>query len=208
MNKKRLLGIALTMVLSCMSLAKVNAITPKFAKVHKEKIQLNKENVFKKTLFLCGLINAAYLGVNDLVAALQLNENQNSVEGLQAQLLAVKVGLIEKPFLIRYIAEELEFCEKYPNFPLGFNDSAEGPERLSVEFLKIADHMERLPINHEAKDIKALRKEAEKVVFELFWTDGEKMRTMCIDLANFIRRELKEDLPLNIFTKPIKPVKK
>ncbi len=185
----------------------VSAVTPEFAEAHREPLQPEKDIVFKKTLFVCGLVNAAYLGINDLVAALQLAKTTKyknvNPDGLAAQLLAVKIGLVEKPALIRYIAREITFCEKYPHFPLGFNDSPEGREKISVEFFKIADHIEKLPVNHNLKDLPALKKEAERVVFELFWTDSEKMRTLCIDMMNFIRVELKEDLPFDIFAKPI-----
>lgn len=181
------------------------AVTPKFAEVHNEPLRPDKDLVFKKTLFVCGLINAAYLGINDLVAALQLAKTTQykniDARSLSAQLLAVKIGLVEKPALIRYIAREIAFCEQYPNFPLGFNDSPEGPEKISVEFFKIADHIENLPVNHQAKDLPVLKKEAQRVVFDLFWTDSEKMRTLCMDMLNFIRVELKEDLPFDIFAK-------
>ncbi|MDN5280641.1 MAG: hypothetical protein PWR01_4606 [Clostridiales bacterium] len=189
--------------------ASVYAVSPEFAEIHRETLVPDKNLVFKKTLFVCGLINAAYLGLNDQVAALQLvKKNQPNAEELAAQLLAVKIGLIEKPALLRYIAKEIKFCEKYPNFPLGFNDSPEGPEKISAEFYKIADHIEKLPVNHQSKDIRVLRKEAQRVVFDLFWTDSEKMRTLCMDMLNFIRKELKEDLPFDIFAKPIKPILK
>jgi hypothetical protein len=181
------------------------AVTPRFAEIHREPLKPSKDLVFKKTLFVCGLINAAYLGINDLVAALQLaktNKYKNvDAKTLAAQLLAVKIGLIEKPALIRYIAREIAFCEQYPNFPLGFNDSPEGPEKISAEFFKIADHIENLPVNHQAGDLSILKKEAQRVVFDLFWTDSEKMRSLCMDMMNFIRVELKEDLPFDIFAK-------
>ncbi|GAB4272195.1 MAG: hypothetical protein Kow0029_10620 [Candidatus Rifleibacteriota bacterium] len=183
--------------------SQLTAVSPEFSRLHREQVTPDREIVFKKILFVCGLVNSAYHGINDLVAALQLVKKNNlSAEAISAQLLAVKIGLIDKPALIRYIANEIKFCEDYPNFPLGFNDSPEGPEKLSVEFFKIADHIENLKINCNAKDLNALKKEAEKVVFELFWTDGEKMRTMCMDMFNFLRVELKEDLPFEIFSKP------
>ena len=148
--------------------------TEKFDKAHKESFKLDKDTVFKKILFCCGLINAAYLGINDQVAALQLAKKNSNPGALSAQLLAVQIGLVEKPFLIRFIAHEIELCQNYPNFPLGFNDSPEGPEKMSAEFYKIADHIENMKIKFESNDIKALRKESERVVFELFWTDSEK----------------------------------
>lgn len=178
--------------------------TEKFGIVHREPLQPDRDSVFKKTLYVSGLTNAAYLGINDLVGVLLVAKNETDAKALSAQLLAIKIGLIEKPALIRYIANELEFCEKYPNFPVGFNDSPEGPEKLSAEFYKIADHIENLPINHQLTDVNALRKECEKVLFALFWTDGEKMRTMCGQMLTFIRVELKENLPFAPFTKPRK----
>lgn len=184
------------------------AVTAKFAAVQREPLTPDKDTVFKKTLFISGLTNAAYLGLNDMVAALQLAKDEPDAKTLQAQLLAVKIGLAEKPTIIRYIARQLEFCEKYPNFPLGFDDSPEGPEKLSVEFYKIADQIENMKIHYELTNIKALRKEAERVVFQLFWTDGEMMRTMCGKMLNFIRMELKEDLPFEPLLKPLKPTKK
>ena len=197
------MGFALFfLILSALSL---QAVTPKFAAAHLEALKPDKDLVFKKTLFVCGLVNAAYLGNNDLVAALQLaNKSQFKnidAQALSAQLLAVKIGLVEKPALIRYIAKEIEFCEKYPGFPLGFNDSPEGPEKISVEFFKIAEHLEKLPVNYQAKDLPTLKREAQRVVFDIFWTDSEKMRTLCMDMLNFIRVELKEDLPFDIFAK-------
>lgn len=181
------------------------AVTPEFAQAHREPLLPDKNLVFKKTLFVCGQINAAYLGINDLVAALQLAKTHKfkfvDASSLSAQLLAVKIGLVEKPALLRHIAREIEFCEQYPGFPLGFNDSPEGPEKMSAEFYKIADHIEKLPINYQAGDFAALKKEADRVVFDLFWTDGEKMRSLCMDMLNFIRVELKEDLPFDIFGK-------
>ncbi|MGM0598612.1 MAG: hypothetical protein ACQETH_02230 [Candidatus Rifleibacteriota bacterium] len=202
MNKRTryCLALALFILVS----ATLPAVTPEFAQAHREPLKPDKKAVLKKTLFVCGLINSAYLGINDLVAALQLIKEQNPTsERLSAQLLAVKIGLIEKPSLMRYIAREIKFCEQYPDFPLGFNDSPEGPEKLSEEFFKIADSIENLEVNHQSDDLKQLRKEAEKVVFKLFWTESEKMRTMCMDMLQFIRVELKEDLPFDIFGKPI-----
>lgn len=199
--------LLIVMVFASFSSA-ASGVTPKFADVHREPLLPTKDLVFKKTLFVCGLINAAYLGLNDHVAALQMaKKSKMTAETLAAQLLAVKIGLVEKPSLIRYIAKEIKFCEQYPNFPLGFNDSPEGPEKLSAEFYKIAEHIENLPVNHTAKDLPTLRKEAQRVVFDLFWTDSEKMRTMCMDMLNFLRKELKEDLPFDIFAKPIKTQK-
>lgn len=180
------------------------AVTPEFAALHQDKVLPDHDIVLKKILFVCGQINAAYHGMNDMVAALQLaKKNDLTPETLSAQLLAVKIGLIEKPALIRHIAREIQFCEAYPRFPLGFPDSAEGPEKISEEFFKIADHIENLPINHQLKELPALRKEAQRVVFELFWTDSEKMRTLCSDMLNFLRLELKEDIPFDIFGKPV-----
>ena len=183
------------------------AVTEKFARVHREPLKPDRDAVFKKTLFISGLTNAAYLGLNDMVAALQLAKYEPDAKTISAQLLAVKIGLAEKPTLIRYISRQLEFCEQYPNFPLGFNDSPEGPEKLSVEFEKIATQIEKMQIHHELTDIKELRKESERVVFQLFWTDGEMMRTMCGKMLNFIRMELKEDLPFEPLLKPLKPTK-
>lgn len=176
------------------------AMTPRFAQLHREPLKPDKQVVLKKLLYVTGLINGTYLGINDLVASLQLIK-KTSVDGprLSAWLLSVKIGLIEKPDLIRHIAREIEFCEKYPGFPLGFNDSAEGPEKISQEFYKIASHIEELEINYKLQDQKALEKEAERIIFELFWTDGEKMRSLCMNMLNFIRVELKEDLPFDIF---------
>ena len=203
MNNRKLGLLAIAALMLCTS-APAFAVTPEFAALHHDKVLPSHDIVLKKILFVCGLINGAYHGINDMVGALQLaKENKITAEVLSAQLLAVKIGLIEKPALIRHIAREIKFCEAYPNFPLGFDDSAEGPEKISVEFYKIADHIENLPINHQLKDLPALRKEAQKVVFELFWTDSEKMRTLSADMLNFLRMELKEDIPFDIFGKPV-----
>jgi hypothetical protein len=201
MNKRRQQSVVLALFI--LVGATLSAVTPEFARAHNEPLEADKKAVLKKTLFVCGLINSAYLGINDLVAALQLVKEQNpTAERLSAQLLAVKIGLIEKPSLMRYIAREIKFCEQYPNFPVGFNDSPAGPEKLSQEFFKIADSIENLEVNHQIDDLQLLKKEAEKVVFKLFWTESEKMRTMCMDMLQFIRIELKEDLPFDVFGKP------
>ena len=179
------------------------AMTPEFADLHREKVPPSKDVVLKKLLFVTGLMNAAYHGVNDLVAALQLVKNSKDPREIAAQLFAVQVGLEQKPSLFRYIAREIKFCEAYPNFPMGFNDSPEGPEPISKEFYKIAGHIEKMRINFESTDLPTLQKEAERVVFELFWTDSEKVRSLCSDILYFVRDELKEDLPFSMFSKPI-----
>lgn len=179
----------------------LSAVSPEFLALHGESVVPDRNMVLKKVLFSAGQVNGVYHGINDLVAALQLAKNQQSAEVLSAQLLAVKIGLLEKPAMIRHIAREIEFCEQYPEFPIGFNDSPEGPEKMSVEFFKIADHIESLPINYQSSDIKVLRKEAQRVVFDLFWFDSEKMRTMAMDMLNFLRMKLKEDVPFDIFGK-------
>jgi len=183
------------------------AVTPEFATLHRDAYQLTKDVVLKKMLYTCGSINSAYAGINDLVAALQYAKKNDDSRVIAAQLLAVRMGLEEKPALFRHIAAEIEYCEKYPNFPKGFDDSPEGPELISAEFYKIAAHIENLKINHSASDLKVLRKEAERVVFELFWTDSEKMRSLAMDILNFLRIELKEDIPFDVFHKPLKPVR-
>lgn len=174
-----------------------------FNKVHKESLIPDRQMVLKKILFVSGLTNGVYHGINDLVAALQLVKKTTSPEVLSAQLLAVKIGLIEKPALIRHIASEIRQCEDYPEFPLGFPDSPEGPEKISEEFFKIADHIENLKINFQSDDLAFLKKEAQRVVFELFWTDSEKMRTMAMDMLSFLRLKLKEEIPFDIFGKKI-----
>lgn len=179
----------------------LSAVSPEFLALHGESVLPDRNMVLKKVLFSAGQINGVYQGINDLVAALQLAKNEQSAEVLSAQLLAVKIGILEKPAIIRHIAREIEFCEQYPEFPLGFNDSPEGPEKMSVEFFKIADHIESLPINFQSTDVKVLRKEAQRVVFDLFWFDSEKMRTMAMDMLNFLRMKLKEDIPFDIFGK-------
>jgi hypothetical protein len=204
MMKNRKYGLFAVVTLMLWFCASASAVTPEFAALHRDKVQPTHDIVLKKILFVCGQINALYHGTNDMVAALQLAKNNNiSAEMLSAQLLAVKIGLLEKPALIRHIAREIEYCEVYPGFPLGFNDSPEGPEKISVEFYKMADHIENLQINHQLKELPELRKEAQRVVFELFWTDSEKMRTLASDMLNFLRMVLKEDIPFHIFGKPI-----
>lgn len=183
------------------------AVTPEFAALHRDVYQLTKDVVLKKMLYTCGSINSAYAGINDLVAALQYAKKNDDPRVIAAQLLAVRMGLEEKPALFRHIAAEIEFCEKYPHFPKGFDDSPEGPELMSAEFYKIAAHVENLKINHASTDLAVLRKEAERVVFELFWTDSEKMRSLSMDMLNFLRVELKEDIPFDVFNKPLKPVR-
>jgi hypothetical protein len=185
------------------------AVSPDFAELHREELKADNDLILKKTLYVCGLVNGAYHGLNDLVAALQLvKKNNPDARQLAAQLLAVKIGLIEKPSLFRHVAREIEFCEQHPAFPLGFNDSPEGPEKISAEFYKIAQHIESLKINHQSDDLKVLEKEAKRVIFELFWTDSEKMRSMCMYMLTFIRVELKEDLPFDIFGKPAKSLQR
>lgn len=177
------------------------AVSPEFLALHGEAVVPDRDMVLKKVLFVSGQVNGIYHGINDLVAVLQLAKKENNAEVLSAQLLAVKIGLIEKPAILRHIAREIEFCEQYPEFPLGFDDSPAGPEKLSAEFYQIADHIENLQINYQGSDYKVLRKEAQRVVFALFWTDSEKMRTMCMDMLNFLRMKLKEDIPFDIFGK-------
>ncbi len=180
---------------------KTEAVSPEFLELHREVVLPERAMVVKKVLFVSGQVNGIYHGINDLVAALQLAKVQNSAESLSAQLLAVKIGLTEKPAMLKSIAREIEFCEKYPEFPLGFDDSPEGPEKISQEFYKIADHIENMQVNFQSKDVKVLRREAQRVVFELFWTDSEKMRTLSMDMLNFLRMKLKEDIPFDIFGK-------
>lgn len=202
MNNRKL-GFSAIVALMLYVSASAFAVTPEFAALHQDKVLPTHDIVLKKILFVCGQINAMYHGINDMVGALQLAKNNNiTAEMLSAQLLAVKIGLIEKPALLRHIAKEIKFCETYPDFPLGFDDSPEGPEKISIEFYKMADHIENLPINHQLKELPALRKEAQRVVFELFWTDSEKMRTLSSDMLNFLRKVLKEDIPFDIFGKP------
>ncbi|OGK07947.1 MAG: hypothetical protein A2W80_03325 [Candidatus Riflebacteria bacterium GWC2_50_8] len=202
MNNRKLGLFAIVALMLCVS-ASAFAVTPEFAALHRDKVLPTHDIVLKKILFVCGQINGLYHGINDMVGALQLAKNNNiTAEMLSAQLLAVKIGLVEKPALLRHIAKEIKFCEAYPDFPLGFDDSPEGPEKISIEFYKMADHIENLPINHQLKELPALRKEAQRVVFELFWTDSEKMRTLSSDMLNFLRKVLKEDIPFDIFGKP------
>lgn len=202
MNNRKLGLFAIVVLMLCVS-ASAFAVTPEFAALHRDKVLPTHDIVLKKVLFVSGQINGLYHGINDMVGALQLAKNNNiTAEMLSAQLLAVKIGLIEKPALLRHIAKEIKFCEAYPDFPLGFDDSPEGPEKISIEFYKMADHIENLPINHQLKELPALRKEAQRVVFELFWTDSEKMRTLSSDMLNFLRKVLKEDIPFDIFGKP------
>jgi hypothetical protein len=136
------------------------------------------------------------------VAGLQLAVKNADARTLSAQLLAVRVGLESKPALLRHIAREIRFCEVWPNFPLGFADSAEGPDKISEEFEIMARHIEGLNIQFQSADFAVLKKEAERVVFAIFWTDGEKIRTLCQDVLTFVRIELKEDLPFEVFAKP------
>lgn len=187
--------------------APAGAVTPEFAALHRDPYQLTKQVVLKKMLYTCGSINSAYAGINDLVAALQYAKKNDDPRVVAAHLLAVRMGLEDKPALFRHIAAEIEFCEKYPNFPKGFDDSPEGPELISAEFYKIASHIENLKINHHSTNLAALRKEAERVVFELFWTDSEKMRSLSMDILTFLRTELKEDIPFDVFNKPLKPTR-
>ncbi len=183
------------------------AVTPEFAALHRDAYHLTKNVVLKKMLYTCGSINAAYAGINDLVSALQYAKKNDDPRVVSAHLLAVRMGLEEKPALIRHIAAEIEFCERFPNFPKGFDDSPEGPELISAEFYKIASHIENLKINHHSTNLAVLRKEAERVVFELFWTDSEKMRSLSMDILTFLRTELKEDIPFDVFNKPLKPIR-
>ena len=192
-----ILAACITLWSSCLG-----AVTPEFVALHRESLHPTKDVVLKKLLFVSGLMNAGYHGLNDLVAALQLVKQKNDSKAIAAQLFAVQVGLEAKPALFRYIAKEIKFCEQYPNFPLGFNDSPEGPEPISTEFNIIADHIEKMKINFESNDLAVLQKEANRVVFGLFWTDSEKIRTLCSDVLNFVRKELKEDLPFSMFSKP------
>lgn len=180
----------------------VDAATPRFSEVHREPLIPSREVVLKKTLYLSGLMNAGYLGLNDLVAGLQLAKKKGDAKSIAAQLFAVRMGLEAKPDFMRHLARELRDIEDFPKFPLGFDDSPEGPQKLSVEFDQIADHIEGLNIQFESNDPVFLKKEADRVVFAIFWTECEKIRTMFQDLLHFVRVELKEDLPFDIFTKP------
>lgn len=179
----------------------VNASEPDFYALHSERLVPDRETVLKKLLYSCGLMNGAYLGINDLVAALQLMKNCDDPKIVSSQLLAVRIGLLDKPNLMRFIAREIRFCESYPKFPLGFPDSPEGPETISCEFDHIADSIENLDIQHESADLQFLRREAERVCYVLFWAECEKIRSLLMDLMFFIKGELHEELPFDIYTK-------
>ncbi|NLI78137.1 MAG: hypothetical protein GX442_17100 [Candidatus Riflebacteria bacterium] len=189
-------------VLALMGVGAVHAVTPAFGELHREPVLPEKQVVLKKLLFAAGLMNAVYLGINDLVAALQLAKKATDAKGLSAQLFAVMVGLQEKPAMLRHIAGEIRFCEAWPNFPVGFPDSPEGCDPISREFEIMADHIEKLGIQYQSTSLATLKKEADRVVFALFWTDSEKIRTLCHSILTFIRMELKEDLPFEVFAKP------
>lgn len=191
---------ALLLVFSALSPAA--AVTPRFADVHREPLKIDAEVVLKKMLYATGMINAAYLGMNDLVAGLQYAKKSDDAKMISAQLQAVRLGLDAKPALLRHIAAEIRQCESYPNFPLGFNDGPEGPEPISEEFEKMATHLETLNIQPQSNDLAFLKKEADRVVFAIFWTDSEKMRSLAHDIHTFLRTELHEDLPFDVFTKP------
>lgn len=178
------------------------AVTPEFAALHRDPPPELKNAVLKKVIFTAGLMNAGYHGLNDLVAALMLVKGSQDPKVISAQLFAVKVGLDEKPSMFRYIAREMKYCQQYPNFPLGFADGPEGPEPLSVEFEKIANDIEKLNIQYQLTNLTALKKEANRVTFAIFWTASEKIRTLCQSVLNFLRMEMKEDLPFEVFTKP------
>jgi len=203
MNMRLRLLLVLGLVLAIVSAA--SAVTPEFAALHGERVIPDRQVVLKKVLYASGLMNAGYLGLNDLVAALQLVKNLDDPRAISAQLLAVKIGLEAKPAFLRHIAREIRFCEQYPNFPRGFNDSPEGPEPISQEFEIMADHLENLDIRFESTDLRFLRQEAARVVFAIFWTDSEKIRTLCDSVLHFVRVELKEDLPFDMVTKPARP---
>ncbi len=178
------------------------AATDKFSRLHNDLVVPKKDYVLKKVIFVCGLLNACYHGMNDLVDALMLAKETSDPKAISAQLFAVKVGLDEKPKFFHYLAKEIQPCESYPNFPLGFPDSPEGPEKISQEMINIADHIEKLNVKYDSTDINFLRKEADRVVFAIFWTDSEKIRTLASDMLNFLRKDLKEDLPFDIYQKP------
>ncbi|MBI3038813.1 hypothetical protein HYY75_07170 [bacterium] len=175
------------------------ANTSDFSSLHREVGVPTKDVILKKLLYVCGLMNGAYLGMNDLVAALNMKKNSSDPKVLSAQLFAVKIGLEDKPRMMRYISKEIRPCENYPNFPLGFPDSPEGPEPISVEFEKIADSLENLNICFQSNDIEFLKKEANRVTFTVFWTECEKIRAICFDLINFVRVNLKEDIPFEAY---------
>ena len=178
------------------------AATDEFSRLHNELVAPNKDFVLKKIIFVCGLLNAGYQGLNNLVDALQLAKDISDPKALGAQLFAVKKGLEYQPQFFRYLSKEIQSCESYPNFPKGFDDSPEGPEPISAEMNHIADHIETLNIKFESDDINFLKKEADRVVFAIFWTESEKIRTMINDMLNFLRKDLMEDLPFDIYQKP------
>jgi len=185
------------------SLAAEQPLKGSFDIVHKEQTTLNRDFYIKKLLFTCGQINGVYHGLNDLVAVFHLVKKKKvavTVESLQSQLFAVKVALTEKPYIIRHMADSIKECENnLSKFPLGFPDSPEGPEKISDEFYKMASHIENLQVNHKLDSIPALRKEAERVVFEIFWTDGEKMRSLASDMLSYLRVYHKEYIPFDVF---------
>jgi len=178
--------------------------TQEFSELHCETTATpSKEMVLKKVLFLVGLMNACYLGMNELVYGIQLAKETNDPKFLSGQLFSVCVGLEEKPQFFRYLSKEFKSIENFPGFPLGFPDSPEGPETYSKEMINIADHLEKLNIQFQSNDIGFLKKEADRIVFAIFWTDSEKIRTLCSDLLTFLRVKLKEDIPFQIYQKPL-----
>ena len=192
------------LMLALMASTAVSAVTPRFAELHREPLKIDAEVVLKKMLYTTGMINAAYLGMNDLVAGLQMAKKSQDAKAISAQLLAVRLGLETKPALLRHISREIEQCESYPNFPRGFNDGPEGPELISFEFEKMAAHVETLNIKPNSTDLAFLKKEADRVIFAIFWTESEKMRSLAQDIHTFLRKELKEDLPFEVFSKPVR----
>ncbi|MFZ2957823.1 MAG: hypothetical protein WA705_13130 [Candidatus Ozemobacteraceae bacterium] len=180
----------------------VFGVTPAFSRLHRDDATPSRDAVLKTVLFVAGLMNAGYLGLNDLVAGLQTANKSEDPKEISAQLFAVRMGLEYKPDFMRQISQKLASIENYPGFPLGFPDSPEGPQKLSVEFEQIASSIENLNIRYESSDLVFLRKEANRVVFTIFWTESEKIRTMCCDLLTFLRMGLKEDLPFEIISKP------
>lgn len=202
--KNYILAFLFICIYSCqMCLAAEQPVKVSFESVHNEQRTLSRDFYIKKLLFTCGQINGAYHGLNDLVSVFHLVKKKKvavTVESLQSQLFALKVSLTEKPYIIRHIADSIKECENnLSNFPLGFPDSPEGPEKISDEFYKMASHLENLQINHKLDSIPALRKESERVVFEIFWTDGEKMRSLASDMLSYLRVYHKEYIPFDVF---------
>lgn len=173
-----------------------------FARLHRDAVApISKDKMVPKAIFAIGAMDAFYLGLNELVQPLQIARDNGDPRQIALALQFVKFGLEGKPDQMRHLSAILRDCESYPGFPLGFADGPEGPEPISRELDKIGAAIENVNINAGLTDPTALNKEADRVIFALFWTAGEMVRALTIDIYNWLRVTIKVDLGFTLMTK-------